>query len=226
MAMYKAVILDVDGTLVDSNAAHARAWQAALQESGYQATFERIFRLVGMGGDHLIPEVTGQSKDSQVGKAIAKRRGEIFAKQGLPTVQAFPQTHQLLLALREHGLRLAVASSAEKQELEPLLALAGATELVEVQTSAGDAQQSKPDPDIVQAALNQLGLPGDQVMMLGDTPYDIAAATTAGIKIIALRCGGWNDSDLNGALAIFNDPGDLLAQLDKSPLVQDERYSL
>lgn len=219
MAAFQGVILDVDGTLVDSNDAHARAWQAAFREHGHDADFDQIIRLVGMGGDHLIPEVCGLTKDSPEGTAINKRRGELFKTQELPRLKAFPHTRELLETMRAHGLRLTVASSAQGDELTPLLELAGAKDLVEAETSSSDAEKSKPDPDIVQAALAKLGLAPAQAVMLGDTPYDIAAASKAGVAVIALRCGGWDDEGLQGALAIYDDPADLLAHFDQSPLV-------
>ena len=218
MSTFQGVILDVDGTLVDSNQAHARAWLAAFREQGYNADFDQILRLVGMGGDHLIPEVCGLDKDSPEGEAINKRRGEMFKTQELPKLKAFPQTRELLEAMRACGLRLAVASSAQSDELTPLLELAGAKDLIEAQTSSSDAQKSKPDPDIVQAALAKLGLEPAQTVMLGDTPYDIESAGKAGVRVIALRSGGWDDQALHGALAIYDDPADLLAHFEQSPL--------
>lgn len=220
MAQFRGVILDVDGTLVDSNDAHARAWVASFHEHGYNVDFDHVRHLIGMGGDHLIPEVSGQSKDSPQGEALSKRRGEIFKQQELSKLRAFPQSRELLERLRERGLRLAVASSAQEKELTPLLEIAGAKDLIEEETSSGDAPKSKPDPDIVQTALQKLGLPANQAVMLGDTPYDIESAGKAGVKTIALRCGGWDDDDLKGAIAIYDDPADLLRHLDDSPLVE------
>jgi phosphoglycolate phosphatase-like HAD superfamily hydrolase len=120
--------------------------------------------------------------------------------------------------MRDRGLKLAVASSAKKDELTPLLKVFGADDLIQDKTSSDDANNSKPDPDIVHAALKQLGLPSEVAVMLGDTPYDVEAAAKAGVAVIAFRCGGWSDSDLAGALAVYADPADLLAHYDSSPL--------
>ena len=113
-----------------------------------------------------------------------------------------------------------MASSAKKDELEALLRICGADEVIEGQTSSDDAERSKPDPDIVHAALEQLGLPPDEVVMLGDTPYDVEAAGRAHVGVIAFRCGGWGDKDLAGALAVHDDPADLFAHYETSPLAR------
>jgi HAD superfamily hydrolase (TIGR01509 family) len=211
---FSGVILDVDGTLVDSNDAHARAWVEALAEAGYGVPFESVRRMIGMGGDHLLPAVAQIESDSPAGKSIERRRGEIFRERYLGEVRAFPRTRELLEELKRRGLKLAVASSAKPDELEPLLERAGAADLVEQTTSSGEADQSKPNPDIIQVALGKLGNHPSNTVMLGDTPYDIEAAGRAGVATIALRCGGWSDADLAGALAIYDDPADLLSHLD------------
>ena len=120
----RGLILDVDGTLVDSNDAHARAWQDALGEHGHDTALPRIRRLIGMGGDKLLPELTGIVHDSPLGKAISKSRAEIFRERYLPHVAPFPQVRSLLLRLREQGLRLSVGTSAKREELAPLLEIA------------------------------------------------------------------------------------------------------
>lgn len=215
---YRGVLLDVDGTLVDSNDAHARAWAAALEEQGYDAPFERVRALIGKGGDKLLPELTGLEKNSPEGKRIGERRAAIFQGQFLKTLRPFPQARALLERMRAGGLRLVVASSAEKDELDSLLDVAQVSDLIERKTSSSDAPHSKPDPDIVQAALDQIGEPPGAVLLLGDTPYDVEASAKAGVKTIALRCGGWDLPDLAGAIAVYDDPADLLARYDESPL--------
>ncbi len=211
MGKLRGVILDVDGTLVDSNDAHAHAWVEAFAEYGVTVEFEKVRRLIGMGGDKLMPAVSGIEEESELGKKISKRRGEIFKEKYLPDIKAFPKTSELLKRMEEDGLKLAVASSAKEDELKPLLKIAGADHLVAEKTSSDDAENSKPDPDIVHAALDGLGHRPDEVFMLGDTPYDIEAAGRAGVNVIALRCGGWDDEGLRGAISIYDDPADLLA---------------
>lgn len=215
---YRAVILDVDGTLVDSNDAHVQVWVDALAENGIDVPVERIRKLVGMGGDNLLPAAAGLDKESPRGKAIADRRGELFRTRYLPHIQPFPAVRRLLERMREAGLDLVVASSSPAEEMNVLLDRAGVSGLLRDTASGSDARRSKPDPDIVEVALKKLGLPPEEAVMLGDTPYDIQAAGKAGVGVIALRCGGFPDEDLEGALAIYDDPADLLAHFDESPL--------
>lgn len=218
MPNFQGVILDVDGTLVDSNDAHALAWQEALEAEGFAASFEQIRRLIGMGSDKLLPEVTGLSADSAAGRRISQRRGEIFKERYLPTLKAFPEVPALLRRMQNSGLELVVGSSAKQDELTGLLEVAGATGFIEEKTSSDEAEHSKPDPDIIQASLEKTGYAPHEVVMLGDTPYDLEASQKAGVPMIALRCGGWTDPDLTGAIAIYHDPADLLAHYDASPL--------
>jgi HAD superfamily hydrolase (TIGR01509 family) len=170
-----------------------------------------------MGGDKLLPKVSGIDPESTAGKDISKRRAAIFMAEYLPHLHSCRGSHDLLRHLAERGVKLAVASSAKKKELQPLLEICGADTVIESATSSDDAENSKPDPDIVHAALHEIGLPADAVVMLGDTPYDIEAARRAGIRVIALRCGGWGDRDLT-ADAVYDDPADLAAHLDQLPL--------
>ncbi|MBV9708919.1 MAG: HAD family hydrolase, partial [Chloroflexi bacterium] len=209
----RAVILDIDGTLLESNDAHAHAWVEAMGEYGYSVPFEKVRPLIGMGGDKVLPETLGIEKDSEQGKRISQRRGEIFKARYLPQVKPFPQAQDLLQCMHDHSLTLVVASSAEPDELKAMLQLIGprVSDLIGQQASSKDAKQSKPDPDVIHAALERIGYSASEVVMLGDTPYDIQAAAKANVATIALRCGGWTDSDLAGALAVYNDPSDLLA---------------
>ena len=171
-----AVILDVDGTLVDSNDAHARAWVEAFAERGITVPFEEIRRAIGMGGDKLIPQVAGIPEDSSEGQAVARRRREIFRGKYLPGVRPFPRVRSLLERFRDDDLTLAVASSASEDEVEALLDIAGVSDLVAAQASSDDAENSKPDPDIVIAAVHRVHVERERIIMLGDTPYDVEAA--------------------------------------------------
>jgi phosphoglycolate phosphatase-like HAD superfamily hydrolase len=215
--MYRAVIFDVDGTLVDSNDAHALAWVQAITESGRRVEFSRVRPLIGMGGDKLLAEVTAVSIDSPEGRAIAGRRRDIFQRDYLPHLEATRGAQALLEWLRDDRQKLLVASCAEDDELRQLLDVAGASKLIESATSSDDAERSKPDPDIVAAALRRAAVPAAEVIMVGDTPYDVEAALRAGIGIIGLRSGGWSDQELTGAVAVYADPADLLEHYDLSP---------
>jgi len=216
MKALKAVLLDVDGTLVDSNDAHAQAWLEVFQRNGYPGTFEWIRELIGKGGDKLIPEVTGLAEDSHEAQRLSKERSVVFSREYLPQLQPFPQAETLLRRLHGMGLKLVVASSANPDELEPLLRVCGALPFVHQRTSSGDVDHSKPDPDIVQSALRKAECSAGEAVMLGDTPYDVQAASKANVPTIALRCGGHPDSALAGALAIYDDVADLMANFEQS----------
>ncbi len=216
----QGILLDIDGTLVDSNDANARAWMEALLAHGFEINYLKLREAVGMGGDNLLPKLAGIDADSDIGKAVGETRSQILKTKYLPGLQAFPQVKDLLTRLHQSGLQLVVATSAKPDEAEALLALTGARDLVSEIATTEDAENSKPDPDILHAALQKSGLSADTVLMLGDTPYDIEAAEKAGIKSIGVRCGGWSAPDLHGALAVYNDPADLLKNYDTSPLAQ------
>ncbi|MEA2604679.1 MAG: hypothetical protein QOF89_5671 [Acidobacteriota bacterium] len=220
---YRAVLLDMDGTLIDSNAAHVHAWVEVLKEHGHEVSEKDIWPLVGMGGDNLLPAAVGIDKESEEGKKISERRGEIFRERYLPHLKPFPGVRPLLERMRGDGLRLMVASSSPKDELQKSLETAGAADLVEGASSGSGGRRSKPDPDVVQAALDELGLAAGEVVMLGDTPYDVQAAGKVGVRVIAFRCGGFRDEDLQGALALYDGPADLLARYGESPLKRTSR---
>ncbi len=216
----RGVLLDVDGTLLDSNVSHARAWVDALAESGIRVDLARVQPLVGKGNDKVLPELAGIEKDSERGKAIAGRRATIFKEKYLPGCQPFPGARELVERLRRDGLTIIIATSASKADLADLLEAAGVGDLIDDAANSDDAERSKPDPDIVAAAVKRSRLPPEELVMLGDTPYDIEAATRAEVATIALRSGGWRDSDLSGAIAAYDDVATLLARYDASPFVR------
>lgn len=214
------VILDVDGTLIDSNDAHTHSWVEAMAVYGYHVAFDRVRPLIGMGGDKVLPETIHVGKDSEQGKAISQKRAEIFKERYLPHLQAFPGAMELIEQMRKHGLKVAIASSAQPDELQDMLRLVEAADLIKDKTTSQDAPRSKPDPDVMEVTLERIDLPADEVMMIGDTAYDIEAAQKVHVGTIAFRCGGWKDDDLAGAVAIYDGPADLLEHFDSSPLVR------
>lgn len=213
----RAAILDIDGTLIDSNDAHAQAWVDVGKETGHEIDFGHIRRLIGMGGDKVVPQITGLDDESEEAQRIKKRRGEIFRERYLPTLKAFPHARELLERFRADGLTLVIATSASKDDMAALLKQAGVADLIEEKTSESDAEASKPDPDIIEAAVKKAGCRPEEAVMLGDTPYDVEASKKAGVPCVALRCGGWEDDELSDAVAIFDDPADLLAHYEQSP---------
>ena len=215
----QGVILDVDGTLVLSNDAHAQAYVDAFAEFGYDVEFERIRPLIGMGGDQLIPQIVPELKDEE-GKveAISERRKELIISHYGPPLSPTNGARQLILHMQQAGLQLMIASSATGEEMQVLLKAAQVDDLLKEATTSSDAEASKPAPDIVEVALSKLKMVPDEVLMLGDTPYDIQSASAAGVDVIGLRCGGFDDASLAGAKAIYDDPADVLAHYDDSPL--------
>ncbi|MCA1788827.1 MAG: HAD family hydrolase [Thioalkalivibrio sp.] len=210
MSSVRAVILDLDGTLLCSNDAHAQAFLKAGREMGLNVDFDAIRVLIGKGSDKLIPEAFGFSRESEPGQRLRARKEEIFTTRYLEQLAPTPGARDLLLRLRDEGIRRVLATSSGESLMNRLLQQAGVEDLIEEATSSSDVQASKPDPDIVRVALEKVGISAEQVVMLGDTPYDLEAATRAGIRLIALRTGGWKDRELRGAAAIYDDPADLL----------------
>lgn len=206
----RGVLLDIDGTLIDSNDAHARSWVDALAEAGFHPGFATVRALIGKGGDHIIPELTGLAADDPRGRQIAARVGEIFTSRYLATLRPFPEVRPLLERMTADGLALVAATSAKEDEVAALLDVAGVRDLFDGAASHGDAAHSKPDPGIVDAAIRRAGLAPERLVMIGDTPYDVAAATRAGVRCVAFRCGGWSDAALHGAVAIYDGAWDLL----------------
>jgi HAD superfamily hydrolase (TIGR01509 family) len=221
MTELQGILLDIDGTLLLSNDAHARAWVDAYAAFGYRIELKRVQPLIGMGGDKVMARLTpGLNKEEGVGKQIDERRKEIFLQRYAPSLQPSPGARDLVLRMKDEGLQITIATSASNEELKALLEAAQVDDLIEVTTTSSDAEQSKPDPDIVSAALEKSGQGPDEVMMLGDTPYDVESAGKCGVGVIAVRCGGHSDQELKGALAIYDDPADLLAHYGESPLAQ------
>lgn len=211
------VLLDVDGTLIDSNDAHARSWHEALEEFGRDVPVDKIRPMIGMGGDKLLPELLGVEADSETGKNFSKRRGEIFRESYVPHLRTTPGAKELIQRLRKEGFTLVIATSAAESELEVMLKQVGLDDLIEKKTSSSDANHSKPDPDIIQAALRKGKLSAEAAIMVGDTPYDIEAATRADVDTVAFLSGGWGAASLDGAVGIYEDPGDLLRRFTSSP---------
>jgi HAD superfamily hydrolase (TIGR01509 family) len=217
LSRYDAVLLDIDGTLVDSNGAHAAAWSDALATHGRHHPPEQIRPLIGKGGDKLLRELASLNDESGEGKRIAEARLEIFKNRYLPGLKPTPGATAFVEWLLESRMTVVVATSAKEDEVKALLTICGGQELVKDATTSDDAERSKPDPDILVAALERSGSTPDRAIMIGDTPYDIQAASRAGLATIAFRCGGWDDAALQDSIAIYDHPRQLLDRLDQSP---------
>lgn len=222
--MVEAVIFDIDGTLVDSVDLHAHAWQEAFARFGKQIRFEDVRSQIGKGGDQLLPVFFTKNELDEFGKEMEKFRGELFKREFLPRVRPFPKVRELFERIRADGKRIALASSAKEEEVEEYKRIAQIADLIEEETSADDAEKSKPHPDIFEAALAQLGdvEPG-QVIVVGDTPYDAEAAGKAGLRAIGFLCGGFPEASLRaaGCVRIYEGPADLLARYDDSLIARD-----
>ena len=222
--MIKAVIFDIDGTLVDSVDLHARAWQEAFAHFGKQFPFERVRYQIGKGGDQLLPVFLSEEEIEEFGDELTRYRGELFKREYLPRVVAFPAVRELFERVRRDGKLIALASSAKKDELKEYKRIANVEDLVREETSADDAEKSKPHPDIFEAALAQLeGVEPSEAVVVGDTPYDAEAAGKAGLRTVGLLSGGFPGEDLRaaGCVRVYRDPAELLANYDSSPLASE-----
>lgn len=209
-----AILIDIDGTLLDSNDAHARTWVEVLQRHGHAVPYDRVRSLIGKGGDKLLEEAVGLDDEEGEGKTIADERRALFMERELPHLQPTRGARALLEHWKDDGRQLVIATSASGDELDALLRQAGVDDLIDHASSSKDADGSKPDPDIVVVALRKAGVAAGQALMLGDTPYDVESARKAGVDTIALRCGGfWDDDALRGAVEIYDDPAALLDAL-------------
>jgi HAD superfamily hydrolase (TIGR01509 family) len=210
----KAVLLDVDGTLLNSNDQQARSWVKALRESDFDVEYDAVRSRIGKGGDKMTLELCGLQPDDPLAKSLAKRVSEIFKADFMEDVRPTKGARALLERLKANGHQLVVATSAGGDMLDGLLQKAGVLDLIDIKTTSDDVASSKPDPDLIHAALAKAGVTADQAVMLGDTPYDVEAAHAASVRAVALRCGGWwDDNALAGAVAIFDDPESMLTKL-------------
>lgn len=217
--MPRAVLLDIDGTLVDSNEAHARAWSEALARHGISRSPAQIRRWIGMGGDKILAQIDDSLNEKhEPGKSILKLRLEIFLEQYAPYLRATPGAVALLERLHSANILRVAATSAKKAEFGAIVQAAGIAGHIDLATTADDAERSKPDADIVQSAMAKAGATVAEAVYLGDTPYDVTAAHRAGIPAIALECGGWSAAELAEAEEIYATPAALLRDFDRSSL--------
>jgi len=212
----RAVLFDIDGTLVDTNYLHVLAWRRVFLERGEaEVTSARIHRLVGMGTDELLETLFGRPRPE-----LKPERARHFDALK-PEIRAFPRTGDLLRAVHDRGIRVVLATSAEKSDLEALLEAIDADDAIDAVTSAGEVEHAKPDPDLFCVALEAAGTAPEATVVVGDTVWDVKAAARAGLPCVTVTSGGISRAELEaaGAVAVYDDVSALLDDLDRSPLV-------
>jgi HAD superfamily hydrolase (TIGR01509 family) len=212
-----AAILDIDGTLVDTNYQHAIAWYRAFKRHDIVLPVWRIHRHIGMGGDKIVVALAGEEVEDGHGDQIREAEKQLYADL-IGEVEPMDGARELIEQLRRAGSRVVLASSAKQEEVDRYIELLDAAELVDGWTTSADVEATKPDPDLVHAALDKLN--GDQAVMVGDTPWDVKAARAAGVDTIAVLTGGFAAAELNkaGAVAIFESVRELCERLGETPL--------
>jgi len=214
----QAAIFDVDGTLVDTVDLHAHAWQDAFAKWGKDIPYMEVRNQIGKGGDQILPVFLSAKEIKEFGKELTEWRGKHFKREYLPKAGAFPRTRELFSALRERGVKLALASSAKEDELEGYKKLANISDLTNAETNADDVAKTKPHPDIFAVALKKLRIEEvSRAIAVGDSPFDAEAAGKVGLKTIGVLCGGFPEAVLRaaGCVAIYRHPQDLLANVDR-----------
>jgi HAD superfamily hydrolase (TIGR01509 family) len=226
--MVKAVIFDIDGTLIDSVAMHARTWQETFLRYGVKTDFRAVRDQIGKGGDKLMKVFLSEEQIARWGKQIEAERAELFKRQYLPQVKPFPQLRGLFERLRRDEIKIALASSAKDDELRAYKKITGIGPYLDAKTSSDDVAHSKPDPDIFLAARRKLGIDPRNIIAIGDTPYDAESAGKAGMATVGLLCGGSSPANLRAAacVALYRDPADLLKNYDTSPLAARHQWGL
>ena len=220
--MVEALLCDIDGTLVQSNWLHAEAWQKAFAGMEIHLEVEDLRRQIGKGGDELIPVFVPWWKREGVTEPLKAYRKFLFQHDFLPRVEALPKVRDFLIRLKAAGIRVALASSSQKDDLETFKRIAHMEDLIDEQTSADDADRSKPHPDIFAAALKKLGLSPAKCIALGDTPYDAESAGKAGVRTIGVMTGGWSREELlaAGCVEVYESVAELLERFEASALAR------
>lgn len=223
MTSPKAVLFDVDGTLVDTVDLHAQAWVEALQHFGIEADFDDIRLQIGKGGDQLLSGLIPPDMLEQQAEEIQEFRSDLFERKYMSQVRGFPGVRELFERIKSSGQKIVLASSGHANEVETHKTTTNIADLIDDATTSEDAERSKPFPDIFEAALAKLGLSErSDAMVVGDTPYDVEAARAAGLSTIGVLCGGFTEQALRqaGCIAVYRDPQHLLDAFDESPLAK------
>lgn len=215
--MPKIAILDVDGTLVDTNYHHAIAWYRAFRRNFVTPQVWQIHRHIGMGGDQLVAAVAGDEVEKRAGDRIREAEGELY-KDLIGEVQPMEGSRELIEDLKADGYVVVLASSAKEWEVEHYIELLDAAELVDAWTTSADVESTKPEPDLIHAALDKVDEDGDAIL-IGDTVWDVEAAKRAGVETLAVRTGGFSDQELldAGAKEVFTSVNELRRSLSPRP---------
>ncbi len=219
--MPKAVIFDIDGTLIDTVRLHAEAWAETFRQYGLEVPVDDIRAQIGKGGDQLMPVFVSREMVEEHGEDMEKFRANLFKEKYFPKANGFPGVRELFQRIRSEGGKIVLASSCKAEELDRHVDLAGVPDLIDAATTSDDAERSKPFPDIFEAAMERLdGIDTADALVVGDSPYDAEAARKAGLKTVGLLAGGFSEEELRnaGAIAIYKDPADLLRNFESSPL--------
>lgn len=215
--MPKAILFDIDGTLVDSNNFHILAWAEVLHAAGHDFPLSELHEQIGKGADNYVQALLPDASDEEA-ERLGEEHGRIFREHYFARLKPFPGARDLLARCKAEGLTVVLATSASAGELDRHLDVLDARDLIDGATNADDVGCSKPCPDLFEAALKKAGVGADQALVVGDTPYDVEAASAAGLKTVAVRYGLFRDEQLRNAVAIYDDVADLLARFDDSPL--------
>jgi HAD superfamily hydrolase (TIGR01549 family) len=224
--LIKAVIFDIDGTLIDSNDAHAESFVAAFKEFGKTVPFVEMKWLIGMGADKILEKYLTKREIEEFGEDLTEYRKRLFLKDYLPELKTFPKTRELLEKIKRDDKKLALASSASKEELKKYHGLLKVDDLLDEETSSDDAEESKPAPDIFQAAIGKLkNLEKREALVVGDTPFDAEAAGKARLKIIGVKSGGWSRAKLKekGCLEVYENVAEIFENYAK--IFSDENFT-
>lgn len=211
--MIKAIIFDLDGTLVDSVKYHTQAWVKAFQKYGYDFSFDRLRQQIGKGSEYIIGELLPADEAEKLESDIAGYRKQYYQDNLLEKVQPFPKVKELFETIKADGIKIVLASSARKETIAHYQKLLGIEDLIDGATSTDDVAKSKPEPDIFASALEKLGdIKTEEVIVVGDSPYDAIAASKLSLRTIGVLCGGFERETLSqaGCVAIYKDPADLL----------------
>ena len=210
--MIKAFIFDIDGTLIDSVEAHAKSWVKTFEKYGKKVELSETRKLIGMGGDQFLKDYFSKGELEKYEKEIEKYRSDLFKKEFLPHIEPFKKVRELFEKIRSDRKQIVLASSAKKDEVEAYKKIARIEDLIDEETSTDDAEHSKPEPDIFEAALEKLkNTEKKNILVVGDTPYDAIAARKAGLAAIGVLTGGWSRDKLleSGCEKVFLDVKDI-----------------